>query len=42
MEVFNFLFNPHSLDITFPTTCNKNTFDYKYRNDAKSIELKYD
>ena len=35
---FNFLFNP-LLDIIFPTSCIKDTFDYKYRYDALSIEL---
>ena len=34
VETFNFLFNPLLLDITFPTTCNKDTFDYKYKDDA--------
>ena len=39
VETFNFLFNPLLLDITLPTTWNKETFDYKYRNDAISIGL---
>ena len=39
LETFDFLFNPLFLDIPFPTTCIKNTFDYKYRYDATSTEL---
>ena len=35
-----FFFNPLLLDITFPATCNKDTFDNKYRYDDMSIELK--
>jgi len=26
----------------FPTSCNKDKFDYKYRNDAITIGLKFD
>ena len=29
-----FFFNPLLLDISFPATCNKDTFDNKYRYDA--------
>ena len=39
METFDFILNPLLLDITLPNTCNKDTFDYKYRNDAISIGL---
>ena len=27
------------MDITFPTTCNKNKFDYKFKYDAITIGL---
>ena len=39
VETFNFLFNLLLLDITFPTTFKKETFDYKYRYDAILIRL---
>ena len=40
VETLNFIFNPFSLNITFSTTaCNKDTLDYKYRNNAISIGL---
>ena len=34
-----FFFNLLLLDITFPTSCNKDKFDYKYRYDATSNQL---
>ena len=39
VETFNFLFNLLLLDITFPTTCYKDTFDNNYRYNAISIGL---
>ena len=39
VENFNSIFNPLSLDITLPTTCNKDTSNYKYRYDAITIGL---
>ena len=39
VETFNFLFNPLLLDITIPTTCNKDKDDNKYRYNALSIGL---
>ena len=39
VENFNSIFNPLSLDITLPTTCNKDTSNYKYRYDALTIGL---
>ena len=39
VENFNSIFNPLSLDITLPTTCNKDTSNYKYRYDAVTIGL---
>ena len=39
VETFNFLFNLLLLDITFPITCYKDTFDNNYRYNAISIGL---
>ena len=39
VHTFYFHLNSLFLDIPFPTTCNKDIFDYKYRYNAISIEL---
>ena len=39
VETSNFVLNPLLLDIILSNTCNKDTFDYRYRYNAISIEL---